>query len=140
LASQRSFNIERKFAGMVVEMNRLEGSIQRLYLAFSRVSRPRHIDGCPCCIDGNNIERLLKTSLAEVSAEDLSPYASSAFLTVGATADYLYFLPRILELTARGELLWPDPEVTGRAIASARGVDGLSRRRDRIGHQERSIS
>ena len=34
-------------------------------------------------------------------------------------ADYLYFLPRILEITATEPSWWPDPEVTGRAIRAA---------------------
>lgn len=101
-------------------MDRLQRSIERLYTAFGDIPKPRHIDGCPCCLDGKGIDRLLGTGLREISPEELSPYAASAFLTVGDVADYLYFLPRILEISAIEEFWWPDPEVTGKAISSSK--------------------
>jgi hypothetical protein len=116
----------------VVEMNRLEKSIRRLYLEFADVPRPDHIDGCPCCIDDKNVSNLLNTKLAEISQEDLSPYAESAFLTVGSLADYLYFLPRILELTAKEDHFWPDPEITGRSIATAKLESWPAARREAL--------
>ncbi|HXY37755.1 MAG TPA: hypothetical protein VEI07_26250 [Planctomycetaceae bacterium] len=60
----------------------------------------------------------MATPLREIRSEDLSSYAFSAFLTVGGAADYPYFLPRILELSAADDWEMPDIEVTGRAIRS----------------------
>lgn len=100
-------------------MNALQESIDEVYGAFADVSKPQAIDGCPCCIEGKEIDRLLVTPLREISPKDLAPYASSAFLTVGSIADYLYFLPRILEISATDYTWWPDVEVTGRAIRSS---------------------
>lgn len=51
-----------------------------------------------------------------MTGEDLSDYAASAFLTAGDVEDYLYFLPRILEVSIVDETWWPTIEVTGRAI------------------------
>lgn len=79
---------------------------------------PAWIDACPDCLDAAEIERLVSTPLRKLSPDDLSAYASKAFLTVGAVADYLYFLPRILEISAM-EDWWPSPEVVGRAIRAA---------------------
>jgi len=104
----------------VVIMNRLETAIERLYTAFCDVRKPRHIEGCPCCIDSREIDTLLGTWLRDIAPEVLSPYASSALLTVGNIVDYLYFLPRILEISAKDASWWPSPEVTGRAIRSAK--------------------
>lgn len=100
-------------------MHNLEASIARLYEAFATVAKPTHIEGCSCCISESEIESLLTTPLKSIAPERLTAYASSAFLTVGTKADYLYFLPRIVEISATTPGWWPDPEVTGRAIASA---------------------
>jgi hypothetical protein len=100
-------------------MRTLEEAIERLYRAFATARKPLHIDGCPCCIDNKEIGTLLGKNLRSITPAELAPYASSAFLTVGEVADYLYFLPRILEITATEPSWWPDPEVTGRAIRTA---------------------
>jgi hypothetical protein len=100
-------------------MSPLEDAIEGLYRAFRATPKPRHIDGCPCCIDRKEIGVLVGKSVRLITPQELSSYASSAFVTVGDVADYLYFLPRILEITATDSSWWPDPEVTGRAIRSA---------------------
>lgn len=97
----------------------LEAAIDNFYYAFEDVPAPKEISACPCCIDEKQVEKLLSTPLRELSAEDLSSYGSSAFLTVGDVSDYLYFLPRIIELSTRDEFIWPSIEVTARAIYSS---------------------
>jgi hypothetical protein len=99
-------------------MSILPQAIEQLYAAFADVPKPRAISGCPCCLDDKDIDTLLVTPLREISPSDLSPYAFSAFLTVGSAADYAYFLPRILEISGTDDAWWPDIEVTGRAIRS----------------------
>lgn len=99
-------------------MNTLMDSIESLYAAFSDVPKPKRIDACPCCIDEKNLCALLTTPLRKLTPEELTSYASSAFLTAGDVPDYLYFLPRILEISVTIAYWWPDPEVTGRAINS----------------------
>ena len=100
-------------------MKSLENAIEDLYAAFSTVPKPQRIEGCPCCINEKKIEVLLRKDLRELAPDDLSSYASSAFLTVGSVADYLYFLPRILEISALDTSWWPDVEITGRAIKNS---------------------
>ncbi len=100
-------------------MSKLEDSIKHLYEVFAIVTKPQNIDDCPCCIERKNISVLLSTSLRSIPPDAISSYASSAFLTVGDISDYLYFLPRILEISATEDFWWPDIEVTGRAIHSA---------------------
>lgn len=100
-----------------LNVSTLEQAIDRLYPAFADVPKPRRIDGCPCCIEQKNINVLLSSPLRLLTPDDLSAYAASAFLTVGTVADYLYFLPRILEISV-GAYWWPDIAVTGRAIAA----------------------
>jgi hypothetical protein len=100
-------------------MQALRDAIEQLYRAFAPMPQPRHIDGCPCCIGRKEIHVLLGKGLRAISPTEMASYASSAFLTVGDVADYLYFLPRILEITATDTSWWPDAEVTGRAIRTA---------------------
>lgn len=104
-------------------MSRLNESIEQLYVAFASVPRPREIDACPCCTSEDEVCDLISAPNARmVPAEPLSSYASSAFLTVGSATDYLYFLPRILHVSATDDSWWPEPAITGRAIkASAPG-------------------
>src|SRR5580704_4130062 len=99
-------------------MSTLLQAIEQLYAAFADVPKPREISGCPCCLDDKDVDTLLATPRREIRPRDLSSYASSAFLTVGSAADYAYFLPRILEISATDDTWWPEIEVTGCAIRS----------------------
>ncbi|WP_353566726.1 hypothetical protein [Haloferula sargassicola] len=98
-------------------MKSLSDSIDSLYAAFRDVPKPHKIGGCPCCIDDKNICTLLSKPLRAITGGELASYSSSAFLTVGEVADYMYFLPRILEVGCTEDGWWPDIEITGRAIA-----------------------
>lgn len=96
----------------------LHQAIDAFYGAFCDVAVPRHIEGCPCCIEDKRIPHLLSTPLRDLSADDLDSYASSALLTVGDVSDYLHFLPRIMEISILDENWWPQIEVTARAVHS----------------------
>lgn len=100
-------------------MDDLNNAVNNFYRAFAEVPVPDKIDGCACCLNQEEIEKLLSTTLREISSDELAPYASSAFLTVGEVSDYIYFLPRIMEITIYDESWWPDIEVTARAIQSS---------------------
>ena len=97
----------------------LQQAIAGVYEAFRDVPRPRSVEGCPCCIDNKGISILLSKPLRDLTPGDLTHYAASAFLTVGDVADYLYFLPRILEIRATDEAWYPDPEIVARAVHTA---------------------
>lgn len=92
--------------------------LEKLYEAFSVEPRPAAIEACPCCMDPGEICTLISIPLREISPQELSSYASSVFLTVGAEADFRYFLPRILEIMVTTCGWWPDPEVVGRALGT----------------------
>src|SRR5207237_5721733 len=97
----------------------LQKAIEGVYEAFRDVPRPASVEGCPCCIDEKGITILLSKPLGDLSPDDLTHYAASVLLTVGAVEDFLYFLPRILEILASKDEWWPDPEVVARAIDTA---------------------
>lgn len=86
-------------------------AIDELYAAFSSQPKPSHIDACPCCVTADEICSLLNTSLRELTAQQLSGFASSALLTAGNEGDLRYFLPRMLDLAINEPYWWPDREV-----------------------------
>lgn len=94
----------------------LNTAIANLYLAFADARKPRRIDSCPCCSEEFEFRNICERELSELTVEDLSRFAGKAMTTAGDEADYLYVLPRVLELTAENSLLI-DTEVTGSRIA-----------------------
>lgn len=97
----------------------LQQAIEGVYEIFCDVPRPHSVDACPCCIDRKGIVVLLSKPLRKLSPDDLTNYASSVFLTSGAVEDFLYFIPRILEILASESDWWPSPEVVTQAMHSA---------------------
>ena len=97
-------------------MSQLQDAIEGLYAAFAKVRKPRHIEACPCCQSSEEIAILLSKEVRSISADEISRYASSAIWTVGTSADYLYFLPRILEIHSFYPDFIPIPESTAGQI------------------------
>ncbi|HKP76675.1 MAG TPA: hypothetical protein VJT67_14190 [Longimicrobiaceae bacterium] len=82
----------------------LEAAIEEMYAAFARPA-PRAIDACTvCCFTEDELRTLVRTPLRELTPEQLGSYAFSALLTAGDEHDLRYFWPRMVELSARGEL------------------------------------
>ncbi len=102
---------------LAMSMTALEQSIENVYTALAEVPKPDSVDGCTCCIDEKELVALLAVPLRNLTPEALANYAASALLTVGDVSDYLYFLPRILEISVRQDDWWPNIEVTARAIS-----------------------
>lgn len=75
----------------------LTAALEAVYDAF-RAPTPARIEGCPCCVERKTVKALHTHALRDLTADDLGAYAASVFLTVGASRDFRYFLPRILEL------------------------------------------
>jgi len=113
-------------------MDALADTLQTLYAAFGDVHRPSKIDACPCCLDQKEICTLLSRPLRELSGGELASYSGSAFVTVGSTDDYLYFLPRILEIGCVEGGWWPDLEITGRAIGETKPSEWPAHRLDAL--------
>jgi hypothetical protein len=99
----------------------LQKAIAGLYEAFSCEPKPSAIGWCNCdaCAPKENVSVLISKPLRSLAPDELSHYASSAFLTAGSEADFKYFLPRILEILVIEDGWWPSPEVVGRAITNA---------------------
>lgn len=97
----------------------LDKAIKQLYDAFAHEPKPWIIDACPCCLSPEELKVLVQTPLRQLTADQLSKYASSVFLTAGSEPDYRYLLPRILDLSLHGAFSWPDHEVVGKSLANA---------------------
>jgi len=94
----------------------LHTAIEQVYAAFSDVSKPEIIEGCPCCLERKGVDVLLTKSLKAISPDELSNYAACAFTTVGNLADFLYLLPRILEISAMHPEWWPNIELVAQKL------------------------
>lgn len=99
-------------------MSEFDRALAGLYAAFERPA-PKEIFGCYCCLDQEGRDVLLRKPLGVLTSDQLGPYASSVFLTVGDVSDYRYFLPRILDLSASDLAWWPSPEVAVGALTRA---------------------
>lgn len=97
----------------------LQQAIEGVYSAFRDIRKPPSVSGCPCCIEQKEIGILLTKPLRDLSPDDLKNYAFRALVTVGKVDDYLYFLPRILEILVTEPDWWPSPEVVTRGIHTA---------------------
>jgi hypothetical protein len=100
-------------------MQSLDSALSQLYAVFRDVPVPSGICGCRCevCISDDTASFLVSTSLRDIPADRIQGYAESALKTVGCVEDYMYFLPRIMEITCRDPDWWPTIEVTGENIA-----------------------
>lgn len=84
-------------------------AIDRLYAVFATVPRPTAVKGCSHCFDEREHAALMSpVPLRELSAAALRPYAASVLSTVGETADFRYFLPRMFEIACTDDDAWPD--------------------------------
>jgi hypothetical protein len=97
---------------------RTRAAVEAVYRAFSGAV-PARIEGCPCCIEARGTDILLTTPLRELSGEQLWPYVSGVFLTVGGEEDFRYLLPRILEISVSDPRNANDPEIVLGKLALA---------------------
>ena len=87
----------------------LEQAIATLYETFANY-RASAVQGCPCCVSPEERARLTSKRLRDLEEDDLGSYVFSALNTWGTLTDFKHFLPRILELKARGSL-WVDLQI-----------------------------
>jgi hypothetical protein len=84
-------------------------AIAMLYETFTRY-RVGSLDGCPCCVLPEEIDRLKSAPLREADPETVASFAFCASNTWGTLNELKHFLPRILELKAHG-LPWPNLQI-----------------------------
>ncbi|MGY2896078.1 hypothetical protein [Deinococcus sp. UYEF24] len=83
----------------------LAAAVRQLYVAFADEPRPSQVIGCTfCCCTEQELNRLVEVPREALTADELDAYSSSVLDTIGTEADFKYFLPRIFELVAEGEL------------------------------------
>ena len=115
-------------------MKTLSESIAALYEAFSDVPKPREIAFCKCCITQGEIDVLLTKDLRALTGKELFEYSTSALLTVGEVEDFLYFLPRIIELACVKNHQWSEIAWTGEKIRETDLNNWPSQRREALGN------
>lgn len=98
-------------------MKFLTEAIEDVYRAFADVPTPKSIPRRLFYTSQIDFNLLLSVNPRALSANDLSPYALSASHPKGPVEEYLYFLPRILELAAHDAEWWPSPEIIGKTVS-----------------------
>lgn len=82
--------------------DRLKISIEKLYVTFAKYQGLSKLEGSPLYDDLDTWNKQLRSkNLRDLTEEDLSRFAGKVILTWGDQNDYRFFLPRILELTAK---------------------------------------
>ncbi|GER84005.1 hypothetical protein KTAU_26420 [Thermogemmatispora aurantia] len=77
--------------------------IARLYRIFAAYPFRRQMWVCPHCVTPEEIARLGRVPLEQLSGSDLQRYAWKALTTWGEVVDFKHFLPRWLEIILRGQ-------------------------------------
>lgn len=83
-------------------MHALEQSVEYLYETFSTYPLVPKMSGCPCCVSETDKENLHIRPLRDLEEHDLLRYVFKALTTWGNVDDFKHFLPRILEIYAKG--------------------------------------
>lgn len=111
----------------------MAAALDRLYEAFAQVPRPSAIEYCLCCFDPQDEHALLTpTPLRQLPAETLQPYAANVMFTVGSSADFRYFLPRLFEIACDDGFGWPDMEPLVSRLRYAQWTTWQSDERDAV--------
>lgn len=76
-------------------------AIEKMYLAFSDIEKPSTMHVDTPYITHEEVKKLIDTPLRELYWEILGKYEYSAPKLLGNEKDYLYFLPRLIELTVQ---------------------------------------
>jgi hypothetical protein len=93
----------------------LRDAIDAQYAAFP-TTRPRTVEGCPCCTSPEQLAALVAAPREALGAATLDFYARKAMTTVGSQAEFRYFWPRLAELAIDGELLTDTEIVFGKPV------------------------
>lgn len=83
----------------------LSDAIENLYRAFASYPLRPDMPACSCCTLEDKFDILVSVPLRDLSEEQLSHFAFSAISTWGELEDYKHFLPRILELAGKQEVI-----------------------------------
>ncbi|MBN9061005.1 MAG: hypothetical protein J0H41_01045 [Rhizobiales bacterium] len=97
----------------------IRAPLEDVYQTFANIAPPAQFDTSPLR-DASDYSDLLRVPLRTLSAEQLGAYGAQAITTVGSAQDYLYFLPRILELaTVAPTALGLEPAIIAGKLTTA---------------------
>jgi hypothetical protein len=90
-------------------MRTYDAALDRLYGAFSGYPFRRDMPCCiPHCMDQSELDVIGSMPLRKLSSIKMGPFASNLNTTCGEREDFKFVLPRLLELSAKFEFVWPD--------------------------------
>ncbi len=95
-------------------------AVENLYSVFSKYPFRAAMPCCiPHCLEQSELDVLGKKSLPEITPQEIQPFAEHLLLTCGVIEDLKFVLPRLLELSATGQLDYPDCEVIFGKLAAS---------------------
>lgn len=87
------------------ELRELDAAVRELYDAFAARHRRQQLDCCGHCVSPEQAHALNNAPLGDLSADLIRVFVLNAVSeTWGSPDDLWYYLPRVLDLVARGEL------------------------------------
>lgn len=111
----------------------LRRAIERLYREFERYPLRPSTEPCLHCHEPHEEQPLHEHLLRDLTADQLSGFASEALMVWGNEVDFKHFLPRILEITVTEEAFdWPDIESLFGRLAYGRWSDWPAPEREAI--------
>lgn len=91
---------------MKEDITSFEEATETLYHVFARYPYGAGgMEACPCCTTDEDKRLLTSKPLRLLTEKELIRFAHSALYTWGGEEDFKHYLPRIFELTAKGELM-----------------------------------
>lgn len=111
----------------------VDTAIADLYAAFADAPRPRKIEGCTHCSIDSELRLLLAAPLEKVDIDVIARYAFKAMSTMGTAQDFLYFLPRVIEVEYANfvtrSFATTEIDIIGKKIAMTNHADWPSERK-----------
>lgn len=90
----------------------LDDAIEQLYRVFANYPRPQRTQASPWTNIGEDVlQQLYRAPLKQLTENDLATYARRALTVWGDSSEFRHYLPRILELVARGQRGWVDVDL-----------------------------
>lgn len=84
----------------------MQDLVEKIYTVFSKYPKPKYLQICNCesCMPDETHDRILKTSLKDISLDDICSYNDSCALQDMNFDEIKYFIPRYLDLIAKSKI------------------------------------
>jgi hypothetical protein len=101
-----------------------ETSLKGLYKTFEPYPFRPGMPACThCCVSQGDIDVLGSKPIAQLTREQINPFAAHLLTTCGEVEDFKFVLPRVFELSSQNQFDWPDQEVAFGCLSKANWLE-----------------